>query len=91
MKSFRIPMGESLICFLFFLTVSLGQDASMSSNPTTHTYYIAADEIVWDYAPSGMNQTISSSRILMFRCRPCSMSSGHPDASITTKRTTFAT
>lgn len=23
---------------------------------TTHTYYIAADEVMWDYAPSGINQ-----------------------------------
>jgi manganese oxidase len=24
--------------------------------PTTRTYYIAADEVIWDYAPSGINQ-----------------------------------
>lgn len=24
--------------------------------PTTHTYYIAADEVVWDYAPTDMNR-----------------------------------
>ena len=27
-----------------------------SSAPTTHTYYIAAEEVVWDYAASGMNR-----------------------------------
>ncbi len=27
-----------------------------SSVPTTHTYYIAADEVVWDYAPGGVNK-----------------------------------
>ena len=26
------------------------------SAPTTHTYYIAADEVEWDYAPGGVNQ-----------------------------------
>ncbi|GMQ81055.1 MAG: hypothetical protein BMS9Abin05_0485 [Rhodothermia bacterium] len=26
------------------------------SPSVTHTYYIAADEVVWDYAPSNMNQ-----------------------------------
>ncbi len=26
-----------------------------SSKPTTRTYYIAADEVAWDYAPSGMD------------------------------------
>ncbi len=24
--------------------------------PATQTYYIAADEVVWDYAPSGMDR-----------------------------------
>ncbi|MFL5318937.1 MAG: hypothetical protein ACJ790_04715, partial [Myxococcaceae bacterium] len=24
--------------------------------PTTRTYYIAADEVKWDYAPTGSNQ-----------------------------------
>ena len=27
-----------------------------SPPPSTHTYYIAADEVTWDYAPSGRNQ-----------------------------------
>jgi FtsP/CotA-like multicopper oxidase with cupredoxin domain len=31
------------------------QSASQGSNPTTHTYYVAADEVEWDYAPSGRN------------------------------------
>jgi hypothetical protein len=26
------------------------------SKPTVRTYYIAADEVEWDYAPSGMDQ-----------------------------------
>lgn len=29
--------------------------ASASDAPTTRTYYIAADEVEWDYAPSGRN------------------------------------
>lgn len=29
--------------------------ASGSDGPTTRTYYIAADEVEWDYAPSGRN------------------------------------
>lgn len=29
--------------------------ASGSAGPTTRTYYIAADEVEWDYAPSGRN------------------------------------
>ena len=27
-----------------------------SPSPRTHTYYVAADEVTWDYAPSGINQ-----------------------------------
>ena len=30
--------------------------AQRSSQPRTITYYVAADEIVWDYAPSGINK-----------------------------------
>jgi FtsP/CotA-like multicopper oxidase with cupredoxin domain len=30
--------------------------ASQRSQSTTHTYYIAADEVAWDYAPSGLDQ-----------------------------------
>jgi FtsP/CotA-like multicopper oxidase with cupredoxin domain len=30
--------------------------AQTSTTPTTRTYYMAADDIVWDYAPSGNNR-----------------------------------
>lgn len=30
--------------------------ASAPRAPTTHTYYVAADEVVWDYAPTGMDK-----------------------------------
>ncbi|MGH7502822.1 MAG: multicopper oxidase domain-containing protein [Longimicrobiales bacterium] len=30
-----------------------------SAGPMTRTYYIAADEVIWDYAPSGTNQMAS--------------------------------
>ena len=33
-----------------------GWGASGATTPTTHTYYIAADEVVWDYAPGGVNK-----------------------------------
>jgi len=45
------------------LTMALGVGAALSGTqvaaqdaPQTHTYYIAADEVEWDYAPSGMNK-----------------------------------
>jgi hypothetical protein len=28
-----------------------------ASSGTTRTYYVAADEVVWDYAPTGINLT----------------------------------
>jgi manganese oxidase len=31
--------------------------ATPASRPVTRTYYIAADEVMWDYAPTGMNLT----------------------------------
>src|SRR5262245_7200758 len=30
--------------------------ARSGGGPVTRTYYIAADEVEWDYAPSGINQ-----------------------------------
>lgn len=54
-------------CHLVFVAVSLAATSlalagcgvprsDASSVPSTHTYYIAADEVVWDYAASGMNR-----------------------------------
>ncbi len=34
---------------------ALGANRALLVKPTTRTYYIAADEVVWDYAPTGMN------------------------------------
>jgi hephaestin len=41
---------------LVFLGACLSQPERGSSG-TTHTHYIAADEVTWDYAPSGMDET----------------------------------
>lgn len=30
--------------------------SEVRSAPTTHSYYVAADEVLWDYAPSGVNE-----------------------------------
>jgi manganese oxidase len=32
-----------------------GTSQAPTSAATTHTYYIAADEVTWDFAPSNMN------------------------------------
>ncbi len=36
---------------------ALAFQSNASAGGTTHTYYVAADEVVWDYAPSGMDET----------------------------------
>jgi hephaestin len=38
------------------LTVAALVPAGESATATTRTYYVAADEVAWDYAPSGTNQ-----------------------------------
>ncbi len=43
--------ASGLLAFLALALAANGLDA-----PQTHTYYIAADEVEWDYAPSGMNK-----------------------------------
>ncbi len=47
-------MKFSLRCVIL-LVLALGNQAKAQEG-TTRTYYIAADEVVWDYAPSGINQ-----------------------------------
>src|SRR5882724_680784 len=39
----------SLVPFLFFL--------ALSSSAVTRHYYLAAEDVAWDYAPSGLNLT----------------------------------
>ena len=46
-----------LFLALTIAAASLAEDAAGSSTPgRTRTYYIAADEVIWDYTPSGKNQ-----------------------------------
>ena len=46
---------------LFFMLCAYGcGPPSEQSKPRTITYYIAADEVIWDYAPSGMNKITGS-------------------------------
>ncbi len=53
-------MSRSPKVFIPLVAVSslliAGCGAQAGSAPTTHTYYIAADEVEWDYAPGGVNQ-----------------------------------
>jgi len=41
---------------LFCGLTARAQRGAETRGPQTHTYYIAADELTWDYAPGGINQ-----------------------------------
>ena len=44
------------LMLVFGTTTLMARQGAKSSNARTHTYYIAADEVEWDYAPSGIDQ-----------------------------------
>lgn len=46
-----------LIAMAVFLCTTSGRQAWSSPNGRTRAYYIAADEVMWDYAPQGRNLT----------------------------------
>jgi hephaestin len=54
----RLTVVGFSLCLLFSgvaLGSEAGKPATMSSGKV-HTYYVAADEVEWDYAPSGINK-----------------------------------
>lgn len=55
MKSFAISLLFSLCVICPGATSNT--KAGNSSGPAVHTYYIAADEVMWNYAPRGRNLT----------------------------------
>ncbi len=55
----RLATGTAL--GLLFLGSAWASDAEAdSSSGKVHTYHIAADEVEWDYAPSGMNKMMGT-------------------------------
>ena len=42
--------------FTILIIAALTSTASVVSSGATRTYYIAADEVIWNFAPSGINQ-----------------------------------
>ena len=44
-----------LVSALCFAVTAFGLSQAPVSAPKVHTYYVAADEVEWDYAPSGIN------------------------------------
>ena len=49
-------MKKSMLATLGILTCFVGLTLAAPAPPKVHTYYIAADEVDWDYAPGGMNK-----------------------------------
>jgi hypothetical protein len=47
-----------LVGTLFFAPVVRGQAALGEPTGKTRTYYVAADEVNWDYAPSGRDEAM---------------------------------
>ena len=52
----RVLVAVSLAASSFALAGCADLQSETGSAGSTHTYYIAADEVVWDYAASGMNR-----------------------------------
>ena len=50
----RVLAAGSLLVLLAVVGAWYAQSRP-STSPTTHTYYVAADDVVWDYAPTGSN------------------------------------
>jgi len=57
-RSFRLEIVALWLCLLFSAPVfaASSQSGSASASGKLHIYYIAADEVEWDYAPSGINK-----------------------------------
>src|SRR5579862_1013751 len=59
----RIPASARLALFLLVSTLSLtpaiqAQGSTEKAQRKTRTYYIAADEVNWNYAPSGRDEAM---------------------------------
>jgi FtsP/CotA-like multicopper oxidase with cupredoxin domain len=51
-------LGVGLVGALFFVPVARGQATPVEPTANTRTYYVAADEVNWDYAPSGRDEAM---------------------------------
>lgn len=53
----RLPRLEIVVLWLIvFSALAFGQQNTTSTTGRVRTYFIAADEVDWDYAPSGLNK-----------------------------------
>ncbi len=56
MSKFGIMLAVALLTLSLAAFSMVGLGGNTATETTTHTYFIAADEVEWDYAPSGINQ-----------------------------------
>jgi len=52
----RMLLNGFLALLMLGLAAAASDAAPAAAAPKVHTYYVAADEVEWDYAPSGVNQ-----------------------------------
>ncbi len=55
-KMKRIPRFAGVVHGLLLISYAGCSPAVLAKAAATHTYYIAADELTWDYGPSGTNR-----------------------------------
>ncbi|SNQ59826.1 multicopper oxidase domain-containing protein [Candidatus Methanoperedens nitratireducens] len=55
-SKFGIMLAVALLTLSLAAFSMVGLGGNTATETTTHTYFIAADEVEWDYAPSGINQ-----------------------------------
>ncbi len=53
---FGVMLAVALLAISLAAFSMVGLGGNAPTTTTTHTYFIAADEVQWDYAPSGINQ-----------------------------------
>jgi hypothetical protein len=53
----RLPIVVAITCLSFAVAAS-GQAAHAATAGKTRTYYLAAEETIWDYAPAGRDLTM---------------------------------
>src|SRR5690348_6791985 len=51
----RLPLAAGIAAGTALVALALTASRPVSASKT-RTYYVAADEVVWDFAPSGTNQ-----------------------------------
>jgi manganese oxidase len=61
MRSLRPAILAFAVSGIFALAAYASDAAQPAASGKLHTYYVAADEVEWDYAPTGMNKVTGKS------------------------------